>query len=56
MILQFRIDLDNVPFTGKDDDSTGGAKRFRATFNNLVADSIQANGLIYSKALSFQRM
>jgi len=40
-------DLDNVYHIGKDDDSTGGAKRFRATFNNLVADSIQANGLIY---------
>ena len=40
-------DLDNVYHIGKDDDSTGGAKRFRGTFNNLVADSIQANGLIY---------
>ena len=40
-------DLDNVYHIGKDDDSTGGAKRFRGTFNNLVADSITANGLIY---------
>jgi len=40
-------DLDNVYHFGKDDDSTGGAKRFRGTFNNLVADSITANGLIY---------
>ena len=40
-------DLDNVYHIGKDNDSTGGAKRFRGTFNNLVADSIQANGLIY---------
>ena len=40
-------DLDNVYHIGKDDDSTGGAKRFRGTFNNLVADSITASGLIY---------
>ena len=40
-------DLDNVFHIGKDDDSTGGAKRFRINVNNLVADTVQANGLIY---------
>ena len=40
-------DQDNVFHIGKDDDSTGGAKRFRINVNTLVADTVQANGLIY---------
>ena len=42
-------DLDNVFPIGKDDDSTGGAKRFRINVNNLVADTVQVNGLIYPR-------
>ena len=40
-------DQDNVFHIGKDDDSTGGAKRFKINVNNLVADTVQASGLIY---------
>ena len=40
-------DQDNVFHIGKDDDSTGGAKRFRINVDTLVSDTVQANGLIY---------
>ena len=40
-------DQDNVFHIGKDDDSTGGAKRFSINVNNLVSDTVQASGLVY---------
>ena len=50
-LAEFKNDLipdDNDRFhIGKDDDSTGPAKGFRIAVDNLIADSVKANGLVY---------
>tara|TARA_B100000925_G_scaffold50697_1_gene33021 strand:- start:5955 stop:9488 length:3534 start_codon:yes stop_codon:yes gene_type:complete len=40
-------DLDNVYHIGKDDDSTGPAKGFKIAVQELKADTVKANGLVY---------
>ena len=50
-LAEFKNDLipdDSDRFhIGKDDDSTGPNKRFKIAVTELIADSIQANGLVY---------
>ena len=40
------------PSIGKDDDSTGGAKGFKIAVNELKADTVKANGLIYRNRIN----
>jgi hypothetical protein len=50
-LAEFKNDLipdDSDRFhIGKDDDSTGPAKGFKIAVDNLIADSVKANGLVY---------
>ena len=50
-LAEFKNDLipdDSDRFhIGKDDDSTGPAKGFKIAVDNLVSDSVKANGLVY---------
>ena len=40
-------DQTGVFHVGKDDDSTGGPKRWRIEVNELIADSVRASGIVY---------